>query len=368
MPTQTTNVSNPGYGILYTAAGQTWTIAKGVSVSGGVGAVYSGFVNSTLINKGDLFGGTFGVNFDAGGLLSNYTVINKASGEIDDQYGVYIANFLGAAKVDNAGDISATLMGVYVSGSTDVSVKNIGKISSDGNGVFVASSSAGTKGTVVDNYGKIEADQTGVYISGPSNVVAQLVNHKGGLIDGDGFALDIYSPIKFKNEGKVVGTVLTSAYDDVVVNKGKINGNVKLYAGDDVLKNKGGAKVGGLIDTGDGNDMVVLGTKAEKLLFDYFLDPLTNVDTIKKFASGKDKFLLDDDIFTNIAPGKLSGSAFHKGTSAADADDRIIYDKKSGALYYDQDGLGGVAQVQFAKLDGGPKLKASDFTIGEFSL
>jgi Ca2+-binding RTX toxin-like protein len=78
--------------------------------------------------------------------------------------------------------------------------------------------------------------------------------------------------------------------------------------------------------------------------------------------------LLDEDIFTTIAPGTLSSAAFHKGSSAADADDRIIYDKSTGALYYDPDGIGGLAQTQFAKLTPGTKLKASDFSIGEFTL
>jgi Ca2+-binding RTX toxin-like protein len=112
----------------------------------------------------------------------------------------------------------------------------------------------------------------------------------------------------------------------------------------------------------------VLGKKADKLLFDSALNAATNVDTVKKFQSGKDKMYLDEDIFSAIAPGTLSSSAFHKGSSAADADDRIIYDKSTGALYYDPDGVGGVAQTQFAKLDGGPKLKASDFMIGEYSI
>jgi Ca2+-binding RTX toxin-like protein len=36
------------------------------------------------------------------------------------------------------------------------------------------------------------------------------------------------------------------------------------------------------------------------------------------------------------------------GTAAQDANDRIIYANISGALYYDSDGAGGNAQVQFA--------------------
>jgi len=142
---------------------------------------------------------------------------------------------------------------------------------------------------------------------------------------------------------------------------------VNLGFGVDTFKNKDGARAG-LVDTQDGNDLVVFADKADKLLFDSTLNAATNVDTIKNFASGKDAIYLDDDIFTAITPGTLSSAAFHKGTSAADADDRIIYDKASGALYYDPDGTGALAQTQFAKFEGGPKLKASDFTVGEYSI
>ena len=51
MPKQTTDVSGGSYGIVYTSAGQAWTIAKGVTVSGTSGAVLSEFPDSTLINR-----------------------------------------------------------------------------------------------------------------------------------------------------------------------------------------------------------------------------------------------------------------------------------------------------------------------------
>jgi len=132
-----------------------------------------------------------------------------------------------------------------------------------------------------------------------------------------------------------------------------------------VLKGKG--KVTGLIDAGPGNDKVVFGKAADKFLFDSELNALTNVTSFKNFASGKDQFFLDADIFPTLTPGTLLASEFRKGTAAKDADDRIIYDKKSGALYYDPDGTGALAQTQFASLEKGTKLKASDFSAGEFS-
>lgn len=370
MPTQNTDVSGNPYGLTYAGPGLNWKIAKNVDVTGTVGAIYSGFVNSTLVNKGDLFGGTFGVFFEALGGFSTYKINNKASGEISSQYGVYIANFLGSAKIDNAGDINGSQFGIFTAGSPYVEVMNTGEIGGAIFAVFIAGSVSGAKGPLVDNYGMIDSPQFGLYMSDVNNTPGKLNNHEGAVIKGGLAAVYELLPLTFKNEGKVIGKVWTSEYNDKIVNKGKgkLKGDVALNGGDDLFKNKGDAKATGLIDLGYGNDKAVLGDKAEKLLFDSTLNSSFNVDTIKKFASGKDMFYLDDDIFSTIATGTLSPSAFHQGSSASDADDRIIYDKASGALYYDPDGIGGLSQVQFAKLDGSPKLKASDFTIGEYSI
>ncbi|MBR8828338.1 MAG: hypothetical protein DSM107014_10655 [Gomphosphaeria aponina SAG 52.96 = DSM 107014] len=59
----------------------------------------------------------------------------------------------------------------------------------------------------------------------------------------------------------------------------------------------------------------------------------------------------------------MPSSQFVLGTAALDADDRFIYNKAGGALFYDVDGLGGTAQVQIATLTGAPTLAASNIHI-----
>ena len=62
----------------------------------------------------------------------------------------------------------------------------------------------------------------------------------------------------------------------------------------------------------------------------------------------------------------LDELAFRKGagiTTAGDAGHRIIYNTSTGALYYDADGAGGAASIQFALLNGAPVLTANDFVI-----
>jgi cysteinyl-tRNA synthetase len=137
--------------------------------------------------------------------------------------------------------------------------------------------------------------------------------------------------------------------------KDKINGgggNDKLYGGTD-------------------KDVLTGGTGADKFVFDTRLNATSNLDTIKDFAHGTDKILLDDDIFTALGivgttgGVALSSSKFVVGTHAAGAGDRIIYDAGTGSLFYDADGTGAGAQVKFAVLGTTthPTMTASDFLV-----
>jgi Ca2+-binding RTX toxin-like protein len=51
------------------------------------------------------------------------------------------------------------------------------------------------------------------------------------------------------------------------------------------------------------------------------------------------------------------------GTSATTASQRFIYNKTTGALFFDADGLGGAAQVQLATLNPGLTLTKADIFV-----
>ena len=54
-----------------------------------------------------------------------------------------------------------------------------------------------------------------------------------------------------------------------------------------------------------------------------------------------DTIRLENAIFSGLGNGALAGSAFVSNTSgnAADASDRIIYEKDTGKLFFDKDGM-----------------------------
>jgi serralysin len=54
---------------------------------------------------------------------------------------------------------------------------------------------------------------------------------------------------------------------------------------------------------------------------------------------------------------------FVKDSKAQDREDRIVYDRTSGALSYDADGTGAAAQVRIATLGKNLKLAHQDFFV-----
>lgn len=117
------------------------------------------------------------------------------------------------------------------------------------------------------------------------------------------------------------------------------------------------------LDGGAGSDILVGGAGADRFVFDTALGP-TNIDLIKDFNAGEDKILLENAIFKSLKQtGTLAASAFTIGTAAADASDRIIYDDHTGAVYYDSDGTGSAAAVQFATIGVGLHLTQLNFQV-----
>ncbi|MFM7785843.1 MAG: pre-peptidase C-terminal domain-containing protein, partial [Gammaproteobacteria bacterium] len=138
-------------------------------------------------------------------------------------------------------------------------------------------------------------------------------------------------------------------------------------AGNDTLRGgDGGDRLAG----GAGKDQLQGGIGADRFLFDTALSVATNIDTISDFSRAQgDAIQLDDDIFRALAGftgGSLPAARFQSapGVDVAQGKDvRVIYNSTTGALYYDPDGNGGTAAVQFALLTGAPALTAADILI-----
>ena len=105
---------------------------------------------------------------------------------------------------------------------------------------------------------------------------------------------------------------------------------------------------------GSGKDRFVFDTKPAFSARDYITD----------YSTSNDQFTLDRSAFTKIgAASKLAASAFYTGSNAHDASDRIIYNRATGAVYYDPDGTGNAAKIHFATLNNKAAMTYLDFDI-----
>ncbi|WP_421726403.1 hypothetical protein [Bauldia sp.] len=375
MPKQSSDIFNPvGPAIPFSKSGQKWKIDKDVNVGSAGSAIFSAFTDSTLVNKGHVYSyNLYGAFFTK----NNATLINKETGLINGPFGVvFDPDVLTDVKgsVENHGNIVGYLAGIYNSELGDFTVKNYGDIYGYEDGIYSNASNAGsTAGPVIKNFNSITSDEHGVSVgANDPSLRSKVVNQKDGVIEGgkieEGGAA-VYNPtgkIILINKGTIKGDVdVRNTENDTITNTGKINGTVILGAGNDKLDNRDG-KVTGYIFGLEGKDKLIAGDAKEKFVFLGVLDGTTNVDRVKKFESGKDKFLLDKGSFPDLDTGPLAKAAFRKDIAAQDADDRIVYDETTGGLYYDDDGFGGDPQVLFARLDAGQKLKYSDFRVEFF--
>ncbi len=123
------------------------------------------------------------------------------------------------------------------------------------------------------------------------------------------------------------------------------------------------------INGGSGNDILTGGDGADYFDFTNALNAKTNKDTITDFSAVDDTIRLENNIMPGLgaATEELAAGAFHSGTVtiATEADDRIIYNISTGALYYDADGTGPTAAVKIAVIGSTihPELTNADFMV-----
>ena len=142
-----------------------------------------------------------------------------------------------------------------------------------------------------------------------------------------------------------------------------LNDTLTGNTGNNVLSGLGGhdTLVGGL-----GNDQLNGGSGQDKFIFNTALNATTNKDTITGFSPVDDTLVLENAIFTKFtATGALPVGTFvaNAGGVAGDANDFLLYDTNTGKLFYDADGNGAGAKVEFVTLVGIPALTAADFSI-----
>ncbi|HEY8383504.1 MAG TPA: hypothetical protein VIL09_15255 [Microvirga sp.] len=135
-------------------------------------------------------------------------------------------------------------------------------------------------------------------------------------------------------------------------------------SGNDTLYGEGGVDA---VSGGLGRDVLWGGAGRDVFIFDSKVAARrnTNVDKIKDFKVVDDTVSLSKGIFKALGKKQstLGKDAFWAGSEAHDANDRVVYNKKTGALFYDADGTGSAAAIQIATLTKNLKMTHKDFFV-----
>lgn len=124
-----------------------------------------------------------------------------------------------------------------------------------------------------------------------------------------------------------------------------------------------------LINGRCGSDLLIGGAGQDTFLFDTKLSKKNNFDEIADFNVKDDALWFDNAVFKKLGqgsesnPGKVSKAFFTIGDEAKDANDYLIYNKKTGILFYDADGSGAGKAIEVVKLDKKLKLAATDLFV-----
>jgi serralysin len=180
----------------------------------------------------------------------------------------------------------------------------------------------------------------------------------------DGYGGEVITPLTINvgNSSSETAPLVKSgskASEQVVGENG--NDQLRGQGGNDQVFGQGGNdKLWG----GAGNDTLVGGAGSDIFVFDVKPHVRSNLDYVYDFNVRDDTIHLSKKIFSKIAKkGTLSKGAFVVGDRFKDADDRILYHKKAGALFYDPDGSGAAKAVQFATIDKKLAISHKDFLI-----
>lgn len=151
------------------------------------------------------------------------------------------------------------------------------------------------------------------------------------------------------------------------------------------LRNDAGEGVAGVNGIGNGLDNLIVGNPfdnviagregrdtlrgqagADTFVFDRAAAP-DNVDRIIDFnvneANEGDLLKMKGAVFGGLAAGLLDADLFVAGTRALEAEDRFLFDRASGRLWFDEDGTGAAGQQLVATFEQNAQVTASDIEI-----
>ncbi len=312
----------------------------------------SGDINATGNSLANTLTGNSANNVLNGGTGAD-TMIGGAG---DDTY--YVNNAADTAiEAKNSGTdqvfstVNYSLVSQYVEKLT---LTGGGDTNATGNSL--ANTLTGNSGNNVLN-GGISAD---TMAGGTGNDTYYVDNAGDSVIEAKNSGTDqVFSSVSYSLSGLYVEKLTLAGSGNINGTGNSLNNTLTGNSGNNALNGGTGNDV---LNGETGTDVLTGGSGQDMFVFDSAL--AGNIDTVADFRAANDTIQLDQSIFAAITTlGTLSAAAFFNGAAAHDADNRIIYNATTGNLFYDSDGTGANAAVQFAHLNGTPAISNTNFNV-----
>jgi Ca2+-binding RTX toxin-like protein len=304
-------------------------------LDGGLGddELYGGADNDTLIGGygGDLMNGGNGIDTaryvnSRSGVLVNLATNGNAYGEAEGDTLVSVENVLGSNFADNitGSTLANTIYGFNGNDTLSGGLGNDNLVGGAGADII--------NGGIGADYANYSGSTIGVTIN------LNLLTQTGGDAAGDKL---YFIENVFGSDGA----------DALTGNAG--------------LNTLSGAAGSDLINGGLGNDVLTGGTGGDIFLFNTAPNSASNKDTITDFSAADDTIYFENAIFTQLTTTGFLNAALFKNLNlgAIDANDRIIYNDTTGALYYDSNGSAAGGASLIATLSGAPTITAADIFV-----
>jgi Ca2+-binding RTX toxin-like protein len=333
-------------------------------LDGGAGndRLYGGMGNDLLIGGtgNDILNGGPDNDTMRGGAGNDTYVVNSASDVVDESApGSGGFDTVQSALSVNLGDTA------HYRGAVE-RIQLFGAASASATGNGLANILDGSLSSGANLLGGLKGND--IYIVGNGDIADELRAGSTGIdtVQSSTISVNLTDAIHYKGlleNIRLLGTLAINGRGNALANAitGNDRGNVLFgNAGNDILRGLAGNDT---LIGGPGIDRLAGGTQNDSFVFNSPLTP-ANRDAISDFSHRDDTVVLENAIFKGMGSGTLSPIYFHVGGQAHDPDDHIIYNKATGALFYDSDGTGSHAQILFATLTNHPAdLSFNDFVL-----
>lgn len=334
-----------------------FTIANGVAIEnatggGGIDTIYGNSIANLLIGNGgnDVLNGLGGADTMRGGLGDDRYYVDNASDVTDETTGgggtfdlvlafVDFTAALGIERVQLSG--SANLNAYGRAGQADNLYGNTG------NNVL--------SGNTGNDYMRGGLGNDTYYVHDAGDVTDE-VNGGGGGANDIVLSYVTYSALSGIERLTLLGTSVINGVgrnlqNDIITGNSAAN-VLNGLSGNDTLD--GGLGIDSLIG-GVGLDIFKFTTAAAAANLDYVIDYSVADDTIQ----------IDNAVFALLGgAGALVASLFKNlALGAQDANDVLVYNQTTGALFYDNNGLTAGGQFQIADFTNGLVLTSTEFTV-----